>query len=407
MGTVVMNVLYYLGTFPKLSASFVLNEIYELESKGHNVAVFAIDNPNEEIEHEEYDALDIPVRYADSLSYASVLGLVSTKVLHPSVLKHALFRARPRRHAMALHRSKQCIEFVEEADLDIDLVHTHFATMGTFPARYVASYYGVPSSVTAHAFDLYNDPDEAQLRQFLSEPDQVITISEYNRKYIRDEITNTTPISVVHAGIRPEKFEPTPSAVDGRVLTVARFVEKKGLLDAVRGLSRVVEEFPHLDYHVVGSGPLEAEIREQIDESDLNDNVELLGNVDDERLVAEYDEASCFLLPCTVTESGDRDGIPVALMEAIAMETPPVSTRVSGISELIDHGENGLLVEPGDIEGLADAVSSVLADEQRRRAFGEAGRRKVKEEFNVERECSKLESVFARMGGRGQRSSDR
>lgn len=402
-----MNVLYYLGTFPKLSMSFVLNELYELEKRGHDVAVFAIDNPNEEIEHEEYEELDIPVRYAESLSYASALGLVSTKVINPSVLKHALFRARPRRHAMALHRSKQCIEFVEEADLDIDLVHTHFATLGTFPARYVASYYGVPSSVTAHAFDLYNDPDEDQLRHFLSEPDRVITISEYNRRYIRDEIADTTPISVVRAGIRPEKFEPTASSADGRVLTVARFMEKKGLLDAVRVLSRVVEEFPHVDYHIVGSGPQEAEIREQVDELGLNDNVELLGNVDDERLVAEYDEASCFLLPCLVAESGDRDGIPVALMEAMAMETPPVSTRVSGIPELIDHRENGLLAESRDIEGLADAVSSVLADERRRREFGEAGRRKVTAEFNVEKECSKLESAFARMREQERRSSDR
>jgi glycosyltransferase involved in cell wall biosynthesis len=248
--------------------------------------------------------------------------------------------------------------------------------------------------VTAHAADLYHDPNKEQLEHIVSKADQVVTISEYNKNYIESEITDTTRINVVHAGIRPEKFEPISSTVGTRILTVSRFVEKKGLPYAIEAVSKVVDQFPDLEYHIVGSGEMEDEIRGRIDKCDLDDTVELLGNVSDERLIAEFDEASCFLLPCIVAESGDRDGIPVALMESMAMETPPISTDVSGIPELIDHQQNGMVVEPKNIDELAEAVSTILSDPEKQRQFGEAGREKVKQEFNVEHEAAKLESVF-------------
>jgi len=391
-----MNILYYLGSFPKLSESFVLNEIYELENRGHNVAVFALNNPDEEVEHEEYEELDVPVHYADAPNYTDVIDLLSLKVIHPSILQNAVFKASPKRHAAAFHRGKQCIEWIEEQNLDIDLVHGHFASLGRFPARYAASYYDVPFTVTAHAADLYHDPNKEQLEHIVSKADQVVTISEYNKDYIESEITDKTPINVVHAGIRPEKFEPISSTASTRILTVSRYVEKKGLPYAIEAVSKVVNQFPDLEYHIVGSGEMEDEIRERIDEYELSDTVELLGNVTDERLIAEFDEASCFLLPCIVAESGDRDGIPVALMESMAMETPPISTDVSGIPELIDHQQNGMVVEPKNIDELAEAVSTILSDPEKQRQFGEAGREKVKQDFNVEHEAAKLESVFTR-----------
>jgi glycosyltransferase involved in cell wall biosynthesis len=389
-----MNILYYLVNFPKLSESFVLNEIYELENRGHNVAVFALNNPEKNVEHRELKKLDVPVHYADTPTYTDIIDLVSPKVIHPQVLQNAVFKTSPKRHAEAFHRSKQCIEFADQKNFDIDLVHTHFCTLSTFPSQYVASFYDVPSTVTAHAIDLYNDPNKGQLEHIASNADQVVTISEYNKNYIESEITDKTPINVVHAGIRPEKFEPTSSTAGARILTVSRFVEKKGIPYAIEAASKVVNQFTDLEYHIVGSGEMEAEIREQINEYELNDTVELLGNISDERLVTEFDESSCFLLPCIVADSGDRDGIPVTLMESMGMETPPISTNVSGIPELIDHQQNGFVVEPRNSDELAEIISLVLSNPQKQRQFGKAGREKVKREFNVEHEAAKLESVF-------------
>lgn len=391
-----MNVLYYLAEFPKLSESFILNELYELERRGHTVVVFALSDPDEDIVHREYDELDIRIQYADTLDYTDVIDLASTKVVHPNILKNALFRASPETHGVALHRSKQCIDFVNELDFDIDIVHTHFATLRTFPARYVSAYYGVPCTATVHAYDLYEEPNRKQLAHVLGRFDHVVTVSEYNRRHIRTRITDATPISVVRAGIRPDKFEPTTDGDDTRILTVSRFVTKKGLPYAVEALSKIADQFPGITYHMIGSGPTTDEVRERIRECGLTDTVELLRNVDDERLLTEYDRASCFVLPSVVAESGDRDGIPVALMEAMSMETPPISTEVSGIPELVDHQENGLLTDPRDSDALADALRSMLSDPDKQRRFGRAARRKVEREFNIAREVTKLETVFTR-----------
>lgn len=395
--TAIVHVLYYLGSFPKLSESFVLNELYELERNGHDVSVFALRGGDEEITHEEYEALDASVSYAEKPGYRDVFDLLSPKLLSPRVLRHGFFQTSPQRHAASLHWAKQCIEFVESLDRDVDHVHTHFLTVTQFPARYVASYFGVPLTMTAHAFDLYDSPRMSHLRHIADHADQLVTISEYNRDYLRREVTSQTPIEVIRAGIRPEKFSPTGATNDSRVLTVGRFVEKKGITDAVRAMASVVDRIPDVEYHVVGDGPRRPEIESAVERAGIEHAVDLLGTVDDDRLVREFNEAACFLLPCVVAESGDRDGIPVVLMEAMAMETPPVSTTVSGIPELIEDGENGRLVPPGDPGAIADAVVELLQDPERRRALGAAGRETVSDRFDAETAARRLEALFERL----------
>ena len=389
-----MNILYYLETFPKISQSFILNEIYELEKRGHNVVVFAVNQPQDDIEHQEYNEIDIPVCYADPLSYADAINLLSPKILRPKILRNAKFKASVETHFAAFNWSKQCIEFVDELNLEVDLIHSHFITAKWFSGRYVASYYNIPFTMTAHAFDLYNNPNKEQLEHIVDKIDHLVTISEYNKDYVRDEISEKTPNTVIHAGIRPEKFKPGSSSVDQRILTVSRFVEKKGLPYAIKAVSKIVDDYPSLQYHIVGSGEMKSEIENQIKELRLADTVELLGNVTDERLLAELDEASCFLLPCIVADSGDQDGIPVSLMEAMAMETPPISTNVSGIPELIDDQQNGFTVEPKNTNELAKAISSILSSPEKQRRFGTRGRKKIINDFNITKEAAKLESVF-------------
>lgn len=388
-----MNILYYLRKFPKLSESFVLNEIYELEDRDHEVAIFSYAEPDEDILHNEFEELDVTVHYADSPSYTGFLDLLSSKVVHPDILQNVALEPSPL-HAAALHRTRQCIEFIERLEFDVDLVHTHFPSVKTLPALYVASYFDSPFTVTTHAFNLYRESDRNLVEHMLSNADHAITISEYNERYIRDEITDTTPISVIRAGICPEKFESSTTSTDMRILTISRLSEKKGLPYAIQAIADVSDMIPGIEYHIIGSGPKENEIKSQIDEYGLNDTVKILGNVSDDRLITEFDEASCFLLPCVISGSGDRDGIPVVLMESMAMETPPISTEVSGIPELVDHQENGLLVEPRNVDELAEAITTLLFDPTKQREFGNAGRKKVIQDFNIKREAAKLESVF-------------
>lgn len=395
-----MNVLYVLGTFPKLSESFVLSELYELDRRGHEVAVCALNRPTEEITHREFDRLDVPIGYVDRPAYTDVPELVSEKTLNPSVLRQAGYRAPVRTHAANLLRAKRCLEFVETLDWEVEHVHTHFARRSRFAALFVASYLGVPFTVTTHAADLYSQPVKPCTGTLLRSADRIVTISEYNRRHVRAEFAEDTPIDVVRAGISPEKFDPSGPTVDGRVLTVGRFVEKKGWPYALGAIARVAEELPDLQYHVVGSGDLEPELHRIVERRGIESTVTFLDNVDDDRLLRELDEAQCFLLPCVVAASGDRDGIPVAIMEAMAMETPPVSTTVSGIPELVAHERNGLLVEPRDVAAASRAVRRMLSADEQRRTYARRARETVRREFDVAEEVDALVESFERAGGR-------
>ncbi len=389
-----MNIVYCLVSFPKLSESFVLNEIYELEQKGHNVAVCALNNPNGDIIHEEFNKLDIPINYIEKPSFSDIAELISTKWIHPRILKDTFYRAPPKRHAANLIRAKNCIEFVDSLDWEPNHFHSHFAAISNFVALYASDYYQVPFTITTHAYDLYKDPVGAYTTQLLQQANRIVTISEYNKEYIREKFAPEASIDIVRAGIRPEKFAPTGETDPNRILTISRFVEKKGLSYALEAVNIATEELPDLEYHIIGSGELKSDLVQKTEKLGIEENVTFLDNVSDERLVAELDKARCFLLPCVIAKSGDRDGIPVVLMEAMAMKTPPVSTTVSGIPELIDHEENGLLTEAKNPKATADALISLLGNDSEWTAYAEQAREKVVTEFNIETEAKKLEAVF-------------
>lgn len=389
-----MNILYYLHQFPKLSESFILNEIYELEKKGHAVAVCALTQADAEIAHQEYNELDIPIYYIDSISYRDFLDLISPITLSPRVLKNTLYRDSPKQHVLRLIQAKRCAEFVEQLDWEIDHVHAHFADSRRYGARHLASHLGIPLTVTTHAYDLYEEPISNCTAPLLSGADRIITISEYNKRYIRNNFTSSTPIDVVRAGIRPEKFSPTKDRNENRILTVSRFVEKKGLPYAMEAVASVADTHPQIEYHLIGSGPLKEQLQQQAANLEIEEQVRFLGNVTDERLLAEIDEASYFLLPSIIADSGDRDGIPVSLMEAMAMRTVPISTAVSGIPELIEDQHNGLLVEPEQPEAIRDALLEVLDDAHDFEAYAANARMQVVDNFNIVNEVEKLEKVF-------------
>ena len=389
-----MNIVYYLGSFPKLSESFVLNEIYELEQNGNNVAVCALNNPDEDIIHEEFNELDIPINYIRRPSFTDITEIISTKALHPRILEDTFYRAPPKHHAANLFRAKKCIEFVDSLDWEPNHFHSHFAGLSKFTALFASDYFEVPFTITTHAADIYKEPIGEYTSNLLQKATRIVTISEYNKNHIREQFAPDAPIDIVRAGIRPEKFTPTEETEPNRILTISRFVEKKGLSYALEAVNIATEELPELEYHIIGSGELKSDLVQKTEQLGIEENVVFLDNVSDERLVTELDEARCFLLPCVIAESGDRDGIPVALMEAMAMKTPPVSTTVSGIPELIDHEESGLLTEPQKPKATANALVSLLKNNSEWTAYAERAREKVVTDFNIETEAEKLEATF-------------
>ncbi|QGX94810.1 colanic acid biosynthesis glycosyltransferase WcaL [Haloplanus rallus] len=391
-----LGVVYYVGLFPKLSESFILNEISELHKRGHNVAVFAQRNPEEEITHQEYRDIDIPVYYSDP-SYRDVLQLVSSH----SIQKLTKYMPKGYMSCLSLKEigsilllSKQCADFIHSLDFEVDIIHSHFATATRVAALLAAKENNIPCTVTAHAFEIFKSPDYAKIRYICNNMSGIVVPSEYNRQYLDENIGVQNSIYVVPATTRINKFESATSPIENRILTVGRLIEKKGITFAIEAVNQLIKQGIDIEYHIIGSGPLKNRLQQQVSNSGIEDNVKFLGNVSDSSLKKELKEASIFLLPCVVAENGDRDAMPVVLKEAMASETTCVSTTVSAIPELITDGYDGVLVPPRDPDSLAVFIMDLLENPEERKRLAMNGKNTVRTEYSISISVDKLVDVF-------------
>ncbi|MBC9987907.1 colanic acid biosynthesis glycosyltransferase WcaL [Haloferax sp. AS1] len=398
------GVLYYLNFFPKLSESFILNEIIELSNRGYNIAVFALNNPGENITHEEYQDIDVPIYYADAsfmdsphFSYTDFPQLLSKEPVQMILnnVSNGFFKHfSPKRVGDNLLLGKQCTQFIESLDFDVDVVNAHFASPTRIGAMLAARNHDIPCTVTAHAFEIYSSPNVPQIRYICDSMDHVIVPSEYNRDYLLEAIGIENEITVVPATTQIEKFDPSAKTVENRLLTVARLVEKKGYPYGIEAVNNLVEQGYDVEYHIVGKGNMKNQLQQQVEQYEIKEHVKFLGHVTDERLKKELSEASVFVLPSVIAEDGDRDAMPVVLKEAMASETACVSTTVSAIPELITNGLDGLLVPQKEPEELASAIQELLDNPEKRKKIAENGSETVYNRFDISDSVDTLTDVF-------------
>ncbi len=287
----------------------------------------------------------------------------------------------------------------------IEHLHAHFANDPATVARFVYLLTGIPYSFTAHAKDIYLS-NKALLRQKIHDAQFVVTCTEYNRKYLQEVSRNGTPIHTIYHGLDPSLFwQRQDDQLDKRktsggpsrvplILSVGRLVEKKGfdvLLDACHVLKSWGVAYR---CQIIGEGPLEMDLRERIHALGLQSEVELLPFIPQKVLVRKYVQADVFALSCRITSSGDRDGIPNVLLEAMALEVPVVATNVSGISELIREQQNGLLVPSENPVALAQALQAVLMQPHVFLKLGREGKRTVAQRFDLTRNVAQLTRLF-------------
>lgn len=389
-----MNILYYLRSHPS-STSFIAREIESLTKKGHNVIVFSQANRDSKVEHIDLDKLGIQSCYSP-ISIGSLSGLATSKLYSDLLVKTALRDDQLKYSLINMAQAGNAIRFLSKHNINVDLIHSHFAAFSQFPAIYLSRYLNIPWSVTAHAADIYSPPRPYYRDAVLKNVDRIVTISKYNRDYISELQGISTQIDVVRAGIGPWKFQPKKKTIKNRIVTVASPTEKKGYPTALRAIADVVNQVDNLEYRIIGwEKKNQPELTNLIHDLDISGNVQVLGKIPDEKLINEVDRAELFLLPSQIAVNGDRDGIPVALMEAMALETPPISTEVSGIPELIQHGVNGFLVQQQDVNQLSNCIRNALKSDLSE--IKSNSRAKVSSEFNIQNEINKLETIFNQM----------
>src|SRR5690606_6625899 len=196
-------------------------------------------------------------------------------------------------------------------------------------------------------------------------------------------------LHVVPCGIDPSRFQPSFREPE-RILAVGRLVEKKAPHLTIEAFARIANRYPTAKLEIIGDGPLRKRCEALIDELDLRGRVVLHGVQSSDRVVAEMRRASIFVQHSITAPNGDTEGLPVAILEAMASELPVVSTCHSGIPEAVQHGVTGLLVPEGDVNGMAEAMATLLDDTDRAAAFGAAGRARVIEHFTIEHACARL-----------------
>ncbi len=396
-----LRVLYVVSLFPCWSETFIVREIDELLRRGVDVRIVSLKYSAEAWVQSDAQALLGRVVYPPG-AWKQLLGVVRQWFAHPLLsvaelwgLTRGLWQ-HPQAWLKSLAVWVRTLALTDTVkQLAPHRLHAHWATYPSTAAMWLSGRTGIPFSFTAHAHDIFLE--DHLLADKLQRAAFGVTISEFNRRYLAERISPRAMdvMRVVHCGVFPSKLAFRSEArVAGRILSVGR-------LDAIKGFEILIDACALLqqrgvvfDCRIIGEGPLQCVLEQRIRDLGLQHRVRLLGALPQEQVRDHLYTASVFVLASVVTALGDRDGIPVALMEAMACGAPVVSTQVSGIPELVEHGVEGWLAQPSDARDLARFIERQLVDRELAQTMALAARRKVELQFDVAVEAEKLHAAL-------------
>lgn len=399
-----LKIAYIMSRFPKITETFILYEMLEQERNGHHVELFPLLRERQPVSHPEVE------RY---LRRAHFHPFLSWKIVRAN---WHYFRRNPATYVKTVWEMlrgtfgsvnffvgtlgifPKSVRFACEMErAGVQHIHAHFCNHPAAAALIINRLTGIPFSFTAHGSDLH--VERRMLDHKVRAAAFAVTISDFNKNVITDTCGGwaAEKVEVIHCGIDPEVFTPAdPPAATGpiRLICVASFEEVKGHKVLVQACEILQGRGVDFVCDLIGDGPVRQEIAQQIAVSGLAARIKIHGTKPRPEVVAMLRRAHVKILPSVPTAGGKREGIPVVLMEAMAMELPVVSSRLSGIPELVESGTTGFLVPPHDAQGLADAVQKLAQDPALRRRMGRAGREKVVRDFDLRKNAAALGRLF-------------
>jgi glycosyltransferase involved in cell wall biosynthesis len=386
-------VLYVLKRFPRLSETFVLRELLELEARGERILIDALLPPEEGPRHADVARLRAPVRYLPRHPRLRQPRVASAhlRVGVRAPLVWARLAVRARRHRIWRRFLQAGLTAARAREEGVRHMHAHFATAATDVARDAAALAGVPFTVTAHAKDIFHAENAPQLARRLDGVAAVVTVSEHNAEHLRG-VLNGVPIHHIPNGVPP--VSTGPAAPGGRLLFVGRLVPKKGVDVLIDACALVRSELPELRVEIVGGGPLAEELEQRARRAGVADRVHFLGPQPGEAVDAAFRRCSLVAAPSRIDEHGDREGMPTVLVEALARGVPVIASDLVGIPELVRHGETGLLVPPDDPAALAASIARLVGDPKLAHELADRGRALVTERCDPGRSARRLQAVF-------------
>jgi glycosyltransferase involved in cell wall biosynthesis len=392
------RVAFVLKGYPRLSETFIAQEILALERLGLEILIVSLRHPTDRAVHPVHRQIRGALLYLPEYLHREVgrvwrgwwrsrrtLGYLAARAAWLSDLRRDPSLNRIRRFGQAL-------VLAAELPDDIDRIHAHFLHTPSSVARYAALLTGLEWSASAHARDIWTSP-EWEKRRKLAEAKWIVTCTEVARDHLQRLASRPNTVWLCYHGLDLARFEPAPWQLARRdgsdpkrpvvILSVGRAVAKKGYDELLNALALLPGGLYWRFVHI-GGGPLAGTLRQQAERLRLSDRVEWRGARAQPDVLNAYREADIFVLGSKIAEDGDRDGLPNVLVEAQSQRLACVSTNLSAIPELIEPEVTGLLVPPGDPIALAEHLERLIRDPEERARFGAAGERRVRDSFSME-----------------------
>ncbi len=384
--------------YPRLSETFIAQEIRALEERGHRIRLYSLRHPTDPAAHPIHARITAPVTYLpEYLRHAPLRVLrAAWRLRRRPALRRALavWLKDLRRDATAnrIRRFGQALVLAAEIEPRATWIYAHFLHTPASVARYAAIIARLPWSVSAHAKDVWTIP-EWEKREKLAACAWAVTCTEINARHLRSLAPAADTVTRLYHGLDFARFPAPnrePSQNDGTeprapvvVLSVGRLVEKKGYDRLLAALALLPD---HLAWRLVhiGGGPLASELAGQAARLGLAARIEWRGAKSQTDVLAAYRAADLFVLPSRIAADGDRDGLPNVLMEAQSQGIACVASDLSAIPELIRDGKTGLLVPPDDAPALARAIERLIRSPKMRARLGSAGLKRVRAHFSFE-----------------------
>ncbi|MBC8506714.1 MAG: glycosyltransferase [Chloroflexi bacterium] len=400
------KIAYIMSRFPHLPETFILREMNALEDMGWDIALYPLILQEQSVLHEESKVWVERAHYAPFLSWQVVRANLLTFIQMPFRYFGTLLRTvienipSPKFAARALILFPKAVLMAHLMQREgVEHIHAHYATHPALVAWIIHRLSGLSYSVTVHAHDIF--VVKTMLKTKLGAASFIAAISEFNRDFLADLVGENIreKTYIIHCGIVPAWYSKDSVRTGGskgtfEILNISSLQPYKGQLNLLKACSILKEWGIPFRCRIIGEGEERDNLEEFIRANGLSEDVFLLGALSQEKVAQILQTVDCYVQPSVIAADGKMEGIPVAIMEALATGLAVIATNISGIPELIRSGETGLLVPPGDAPALASAIMEMFQSKKFAKQLAVEGKKLVLKEFDLYKNVAQLALQF-------------
>lgn len=401
-----LKIAFIVNDFPCISETFILNQITGLLDMGHDVDIFAYHRKEGDLKPHtavsKYNLLE-RTQYFPAIPHARMTRLWKfMRIIANQWFRHPIWVSK------CLNLGKYgvygSLNHLFHFDLlmnkKYDIIHCQYGTIGREWAH-IKEMLAAKLFVSFRGYDLMRmvlEYGSCVYNELFAKGDVFLPVCRHFTEKLEELGCPDQKIQVLYSGIDIQKYQYRERTFNFQenieLLSVGRLVEKKGIKYAIYAVEKLVKQYPHLRYTIVGTGKIEEELKQLCQALKLENNITFISRLTDDEMRDIYAKAQIFILPCRQAQNHDQEGIPNVLKEAMATGLPVISTRHSGIPELVQDGVSGFLAPEKDVDALVEKCEYLITHPQRCAEMGRAGRRYVEEYFDIKKLNNRLVELY-------------